>query len=531
MDLRAELKSEQASVLDLDLSAFDKLGVVDDDAVDVDDDDPELLAELAALTGAAPAPAKDPAALRAEALALKRQALALKRAGDAAGAVALLRRAKALEAGTAAVAGAAAAAAKGTSRDEGWRRLVAAVDAALKACVAEARAKIAAKDRAGAEALAARCRELKALAARAARSRAAGGAPPAWRATTATSRRRVVDGDVGEAALRVGVRSLRLPLAARARDGQAPRGAPKYARVAWALSDGCGATGAGRTELARLALASDGRSLVCDFVDCLAADCTLDGALVAAATASRGGAASVKQAHALSRFGRGKLCLDVTTAPGGAFFGKRESVHARAKVGLDGLLSAAAVDDAHASAGRVRSEDDASPVFARHGARVAFGLSLREPLREPAYETVAGRPDLEVDEATWPRDPGGALRAAPPAANVPQNELDDPRGVALLVSDAVLDAEIAKHDASSGALEVVALRLALVAAQQLLHAEVGNGSLTPRAYAARVKDRADADRRLAGHLRRLGRTRDAAAVAARVKIADAELAEMAEGGL
>ena len=69
MDLRAELKSEQASVLDLDLSAFDKLGVVDDDAVVVDDDDPELLAELAALTGAAPAPAKDPAALRAEALA------------------------------------------------------------------------------------------------------------------------------------------------------------------------------------------------------------------------------------------------------------------------------------------------------------------------------------------------------------------------------------------------------------------------------------------------------------------------------
>ena len=114
---------------------------------------------------------------------------------------------------------------------------------------------------------------------------------------------------------------------------------------------------------------------------------------------------------------------------------------------------------------------------------------------------------------------------------MPQNELDDPRGVALLVSDAVLDAEIAKHDASSGALEVVALRLALVAAQQLLHAEVGNGSLTPRAYAARVKDRADADRRLAGHLRRLGRTRDAAAVVARVKIADAELAEMAEGGL
>ena len=59
MDLRAELKSEQASVLDLDLSAFDKLGVVDDDAVVVDDDDPELLAELAelaALTGAAPAP-------------------------------------------------------------------------------------------------------------------------------------------------------------------------------------------------------------------------------------------------------------------------------------------------------------------------------------------------------------------------------------------------------------------------------------------------------------------------------------------
>ena len=59
----------------------------------------------------------------------------------------------------------------------------------------------------------------------------------------------------------------------------------------------------------------------------------------------------------------------------------------------------------------------------------------------------------------------------------------------------------------------------------------GTAQCDARAYAARVKDRADADRRLAGHLRRLGRTRDAAAVAARVKIADAELAEMAEGGL
>ncbi|KAK7241318.1 damage specific DNA binding protein [Aureococcus anophagefferens] len=301
----------------------------------------------------APPPAETPAAL-------KRARKASGRAARA-GAVALLRRAKALEAGTAAVAAARAAAAhRGTSRDEGWRPAQRGVGRSLEgASPPRRRAKIAAKDRAGAEALAARCRELKALAARAARSQQAGGAPRRGAAaTTATSwAGGVVDGDVGETALRVGVRSLRLPLAARARDGQAPRARARHAAWPGRSPTAARATGAGRTELARLSLASDGRSLACDFVDCLAADCALDGALVAARPRASAGA------------------------------------------------------------------------------------------RVPA-----------------------------------------------------------------------------------LHAEVGNGSLTPRAYAARVEDRADADRRLAGHLRRLG---DAAtpAVAARVKIADAELAEMAEGGL
>lgn len=70
-----------------------------------DMDDPELLAELAAITGEAPPPARratapappDPSQLRAQAEAKKQEALRLKRAGDIPGASQALRQYKALQ--------------------------------------------------------------------------------------------------------------------------------------------------------------------------------------------------------------------------------------------------------------------------------------------------------------------------------------------------------------------------------------------------------------------------------------------------
>ena len=86
-------------------------------------------------------------------------------------------------------------------------------------------------------------------------------------------------------------------------------------------------------------------------------------------------------------------------------------------------------------------------------------------------------------------------------------------------------------DENSSDIAVVAARLSLVAAQELLHGEVGAGRLTPRGYCARVRDRRDADRVLAAHLMRLGRRRDAAAVGKRIAIMEKELSEMAESGI
>ena len=99
------------------------------------------------------------------------------------------------------------------------------------------------------------------------------------------------------------------------------------------------------------------------------------------------------------------------------------------------------------------------------------------------------------------------------------------------MSDSVLDAAIANLDSGSAKIEVVAQRMALVCAQQLLQAEVERGALTPRAYMARVADRRDADRRLAKHLAALGRKGDATAVLRRAEVASAELKEMEEAGV
>ena len=76
---------------------------------DADMQDPELLAELAAITGAPlprakpseisrPTPARDPAALKDRITSKKREALMLKKSGDAQAAVAALREAKEMEA-------------------------------------------------------------------------------------------------------------------------------------------------------------------------------------------------------------------------------------------------------------------------------------------------------------------------------------------------------------------------------------------------------------------------------------------------
>ena len=272
----------------------------------------------------------------------------------------------------------------------------------------------------------------------------------------------------------------------------------------------------------------------------LATDVPFDGALAAAAERSRRQSGTQKDAHALARFGRGKLTLELYTAPGGTFFGKRESLAAKCRVPLEALLTKNELNDSDPTCGRVKLEDDAHDALAKHGAHLTFALNVREPLRDALVVEVPGRPDVRVDDATWPPTPSGTSKAAVACAErettdrrqraPPPNELAHPHAPTLLVSDAVLDAEILKYDENATALDLVAGRLALVAAQQLLHAEVNNGTLTPRGYAARVKDRRDRDQLLALYLHKHNRKEDAAKVLRRVKIADAELLEMDQGG-
>mmetsp|Transcript_8224 Transcript_8224/g.24648 ORF Transcript_8224/g.24648 Transcript_8224/m.24648 type:complete len:189 (-) Transcript_8224:23-589(-) len=183
--------------------------------------------------------------------------------------------------------------------------------------------------------------------------------------------------------------------------------------------------------------------------------------------------------------------------------------------------------------GRFRVDGGADDALARHGASVAMTLALREPLRTPFVRKVADRVEVKIDEATWPEPPRGAAKIAAAVAEKPPpaEEVKNPHASSLFVSDSVLDAAIANLDSGSAKIEVVAQRLALVTAQQLLQAEVERGALTPRAYMARVADRRDADKRLARHLAALGRKADATAVLRRAEVATAELKEMEEAGV
>ena len=569
-----------------------------------------LVAETALVAEAeetAAADGPEPETLAGRAIALKRRALFLKRSGDVRAAVACLRRAKALEAGEGPAARAiaravGAARAPGARRAAAWASLRAALADALAAAVAEAKAALDAGDRAGAGATAARCREIRADAARCSRLERFGD-PPAF-LTIATERLvRRVDARVPPAALRVEVTRVALPPSARAGAG-AP--APGVARVAWAFTGACG-DAAGGVPLAALARAGGGAYEAAWAARECAVEADLGHDTAAAAAAARAGRASRRELSALARFGRGKLTLSVYAAPGGRFFGRREALIARRRVCLEPLLAEASLDGTSPAAGRVRLrvksdhwlwgprrilissrsavasnsfpavssdrtvlgfpvalrrlalrtpqrssrnthvepypeygwdstqvrlEDGAPDAFARHGAAVDFTLSLREPLRDPIVAASPGRRDVAIDASTWPVAPVGTPAAAAARAPPPAAEVADPHGAAYLVSDAVLDAALARHDrAGSTALDVVATRLALATAQQLLHAAVAAGDLTVRAYAARVADRRDADRALARHLAGLGQKSDASRVLERCAIADAELAEMAAADL
>jgi len=120
-----------------------------------------------------------------------------------------------------------------------------------------------------------------------------------------------------------------------------------------------------------------------------------------------------------------------------------------------------------------------------------------------------------------------AATATPPAA-----ECKDPHAPTLLLSDRVLEHEIALADAAvkDNDLAATARRLALATAHQLLVAEVESQKLTPAVYAQRIAQRRQADVVLATWLQANDRPHDALRVRKRAALMGDELAELRDAG-
>ncbi|KAJ1457752.1 hypothetical protein M885DRAFT_615173 [Pelagophyceae sp. CCMP2097] len=498
---------------------------------------PARTPRAAAAPPAAATPEED--GRRAERVAaLKQEALALKKAGDLDGALKALRKAKALERGEAFEKDVSVALDRVAQvvkpHAERWLALAEALQAATKAAAAEAKRLVLRGDRETANDVTQRARELRTMF-DAATMRAGSGerAPPCpgWSNTTVVSRERVVDADVPAECVCVEVRGVSVALSTENRSKW-----PKHAQVRWELTGVTKELVKGQTAVVPLVPSADGKSVL-EAAFSSMTRVALDPKLVDASARSRRGDALTKDDRAVLQKldGRGKLAVEVELTFASGLFRRRAPEVLRLRAPLDALAAANTLATADVGT-RLKGDAEDSIVQRRaaQASRVDCALRLREPLKSAEFAECGRRADVDVpdyDFATAPLPAAVAPPAAapPPAAKAvrapPAAEQLDPHAPALCVSDKVLEHELAACGAGDD-LATSMRRLALETAAAILVGDVQSGKLTMEAHAARVRSRRGADVVLATWLRHQARTDDALRVLQRIKLADAELAEL-----
>ena len=500
-----------------------------------DVDDPDLAAEMAALSGESsdggkPAVQKAPIQKKTvvqpatdEVLELKKRAIALKRAGDLEGAIACLKQAKAMEAAPEKALDRVKEVRRVQTKkdiEKAWRGYREALDVAMKGAVADAKRRLADGDTDGARTTTSRARELKSMLEAAGRMDTSE-EPPTYQLIEVKDRAPRIFRDVPEDKGAMTFSRLRFPCSSKD-DGHHKL----KVKLKW---DFAGGQAQGESDL--VDLVQQGSWLVCDAT--VDVSVGLDAGLVAARKLLKKPASpdNLPEKRRLevakrtaAKFARAKLQVDAYVAYGGlgGLFGRRETLAGKAKVALEPLLTKASLKDT----AKLRADHDAPPVLSR-GGQFDVQVRLREPLRDPDIVDVVARRDiliLEETKAPAPPKPSQRQEEAPPEA-----ECRDPHAPTLLLSDRVLDAEIAAAEKGND-LAATARRLALATASQLLVAEVNSGKLTPASYADRISKRKDADIVLARWLAANGRPHDAVRVKNRITLVNDELKELRDAG-
>lgn len=437
--------------------------------------------------------------------ATKRKAIALKKSGDVQGAIALMRKAKALETGTAQLERV-----EQVKYQKEWKEFRRAAEAALADCVRDGRASLKKGDRRSAERATLRGKELKSMLQSATDDSQP---PPDWRKADVTESRVFVDETVPEGIILVEMSTLTFH--------HHESIIPTRFRVKAKVAQVDGHVREAETDALDFPPSSEEKIVLrIDLGSKIVQESRL---------CKKEGSASAKRA--MARLGRAKLYLEVWAwGANGNFvaniFARKESLAFKARVSMEALLD----DSSHSEHVKLRKVAD-SPHDGLRSAKLDLRLALREPFRSHKLKTTVVRHDIEI-LGLLPSPPSttqGNFSSSSSAASTkpPDSECADPHAPTLLMSDKVLDFELSLVADNTGDLASNARRLAIDTAKQLLQAEVDSGKLSPSAYAERVKLRLDADKVLALWLgRQPDRSQDALRVMKRIKLAQTELEEL-----